>query len=365
MIKDADLKPAGSTRTLRAVYLYFKYCNLKCRHCWINPPFSDKRGVKDDEAPMEDIISALDECRQLGMSSVKLTGGEPFIRSDIFQLLDYLKNNKISVAVETNGTLIGEEEARALKHAGAGHISVSIDGPDADTHEALRGVKGSFNDALRGIESLTREGLKPQMIICLWRGNRDRMVSTLDLAKSLGIKSVKVNPVLGIERADAMSDKDETMNVKEVIESYHHLRQECKRIGGIDLMFDIPPAFYPIVNMQLERLCVCGIFGILGILGNGDVSICGIGQNAEALLLGKIGRDKMSDIWQNHPVFSQIREGVPDKMEGVCGRCMLKLYCLGKCRADAYYTSGSLLAPLPFCQTAYDQGLFPESRLMS
>ena len=54
---------------LRTVYFYSKYCNLKCRHCWINPPYSDTVSVKDDEASLEEIILALEECRRLGMNS--------------------------------------------------------------------------------------------------------------------------------------------------------------------------------------------------------------------------------------------------------------------------------------------------------
>ncbi|MBL7196646.1 MAG: radical SAM protein [Candidatus Omnitrophica bacterium] len=362
-LEDTEPKIARSKYTLGTVYLYFKYCNLKCRHCWINPPYSNERTVKQDEVSLQEIISALGECRELGMRSVKISGGEPFTRGDIFELLKYLKENKIRTTMETNGTLIRQKEAKALKDAGVWHVAVSIDGPTAEIHESLRGVEGSFRDTLEGVKYLKKEGINIQIITCLWRGNKEHIKSTIVLAKMLGANSVKINPINSISRADKMDENNETLTVKETIELYRQLKQDLKKEPSIDTMFDIPPAFYPIVNMRLERLSTCGIFNILGILGDGRISICGIGSSVETLVLGKIGKDSIRDIWQNHPVLKEIRESVPEKLEGICGQCILKNYCLGKCRAEAYYTKGSLLAPISFCQQAYEQGLFPVSRL--
>jgi len=347
--------------SLGTVYLYFKYCNLKCRHCWINPPYSPEPDLKPDEAGMDKIIPALEECRELGCRSVKLSGGEPFTRKDIFELLDYIKEKKLRLTVETNAVRIRQKEARALKEARAGQVAVSLDGPTASLHEALRNVEGSFNDALEGIRAIREEGLNLQIITALWRGNRDHIKSTIVLAKALGANSVKINPLNNISRASVMEKNSETLTVPEVIDFYNHLTEELKREPSINVIFDIPPAFRPIESMAK---CTCGIFGILGILGDGRISICGIGSTTETLILGRIGKDRIKDIWENHPVLKEIRENVPMKMQGICGKCLVKRYCLGKCRAEAYYTNGSLLAPLSFCQIAHEAGLFPESRLI-
>jgi SynChlorMet cassette radical SAM/SPASM protein ScmF len=266
--------------------------------------------------------------------------------------------------METNATLIREKEAKALKEAGAAHVAVSLDGPNAEIHESFRGVPGSYNDALAGIRCLKNEGINNiQIIISLWRGNKDHIKSTIILAKALGANSVKINLINTISRGDAMAQKNETLTVKETIEFHNQLTEELKKGPSIHVTFDIPPAFTPVVNMRID-LCTCGIFNILGILGDGRISICGIGSTTNTLVLGRIGKDRIKDIWENHAVLKQIREGVPKKMEGICGRCMLKSYCLGKCRAEAYYDKGSLLAPLSFCRAADEEGLFPQSRLV-
>ncbi|MFH1479149.1 MAG: radical SAM protein [Candidatus Omnitrophota bacterium] len=364
-LEDPSLYRGNSRYALGTVYLYSKYCNLKCRHCWINPPYSSERTLKKGEITLDEMILVLEECREIGMRSVKLSGGEPFTRPDIFQLLEYLKEKKLGITIETNGIAIREKEAKALKDAGAGHVAISLDGPTAEMHENIRGVEGSFEDTLEGIRYIKKEGLNLQIIISLWKGNKDHIKSTINLAKALGANSVKINPINSIARADIMHEREEALSVRETIEFYRSLREGLKKEPKINVIFDIPPVFRPFINMRLESLCVCGIFNILGILGDGRVSICGIGSSSETLILGKVGKDSIKDIWENHPVLKEIRVNIPGKLEGICGRCIFKTYCLGKCRAEAYYTSGSLLAPLTFCEVAYKEGMFPESRIIN
>ena len=354
----------ASGYTLATVYLYFKYCNLRCRHCWINPPYSSTRALRSDELEMGAIISGLDECRELGMKSVKITGGEPFSREDVFELLAYLKKNSIKINMETNAVLIRQREAVALKEAGVGQVAVSLDGPNAHIHESLRGVDGSFDDALKGINALIKEGVNLQIITCLWRGNIKEVKDTVTFAASLGASSVKINPIHAIARAGSMERSNETLNVKETIDFYNYFAGEFKEDKPVKVIFDIPPAFRPMKNAGRERFGSCGIFNILGILGDGRISICGIGSVADALVLGRIGEDKIKDIWHNNSVLKDIRANVPSRLEGICGRCIFKGYCLGKCRANAYYLRGSVIAPLDFCQAAYEEGLFPGSRMI-
>jgi len=364
LAEDAPALSNAAGWTLATVYLYFKYCNLRCRHCWINPPYSSTRSLKSDELAMSAIIAALDECRELGMGSVKITGGEPFARQDIFELLEYLKKNGVRIDMETNAVLIRGPEAKALKEAGVRQVAVSLDGPDARTHEYLRGVNGSFDDALKGIGALIKEKLSVQIITCLWKGNIDRVKDTVLLAASLGASSVKINPVHAIARAHSMERSEETLGVRETIDFYHRLTGELKEEKRVRLIFDIPPAFRPMKEACRERIGSCGIFNILGLLGDGRISICGIGSVADALVLGRIGEDKIKDVWHNNSVLKDIRADVPSRLEGICGRCIFKNYCLGKCRANAYYLGGSIRAPLAFCQAAYEEGLFPESRMI-
>lgn len=351
--------PTDSIPALRRIYLYLSgRCNLACRHCWINPA---QGGPGDGELPLEALQGILDRARELGLSSVKLTGGEPMLHPGAMDLVRWLHATGLAVVVETNGTRIGPAEAEVLCHAQA-QVAVSLDGPTAEAHEALRGTPGCFAAALRGMDALRRAGARVQIVTCLYRANRHDMRAMPALARRLGARSVKVNPVVGITRAAAMHRGGELLGVAEILQA----RDEMVPIAdaeGIRLQFDVPPAFEPVARLRSSPIQTCGILNILGVLHNGHASMCGIGQVLPELDMGDLTALDVRRVWREAPLLRALRAEVPDGLGGVCGRCMLKRYCLGKCLAHDYLLSGRMFAGHSFCREAYEAGLFPQSRL--
>jgi len=148
---------------LRTVYLYATgACNLKCSHCWVNPEFQDEsyRGsLHIDPALVE---KTLVQGKPLGLSSFKITGGEPLLHPSIRRILSFLSDEGMRLTMETNGTLIDQDMADFLASCkNLGFMSVSLDGADAPTHEKLRGVEGSFDKAVSGIRYLVAAGIRP------------------------------------------------------------------------------------------------------------------------------------------------------------------------------------------------------------
>lgn len=311
---------------------------------------------------LDEIKSLVTDAKDLGLKSIKLTGGEPFLMDDIISLLKWLKSENIFINIETNGTLIGDKEAEVLKATNAS-VSVSIDAPVASVHDYFRGVDGAFDKAVNGIDALRRCGVKFQLIACLYRGNIDIMENMIQFAKDMGASSLKINPVNKVGRAQKMQEEGELLSVVETIKFYNHFQEKIKADNSIKVFFDIPPAFKPIRVVQKEG-STCAIHHILGILGDGTISICGIGSTVHELSMGSIYKNDIREVWNHHPILELIRDGVPHKLEGICGKCILKNYCLGKCRADSYYHYGSLTKPLQFCQEAYELGIFPKARLV-
>jgi len=352
------------TPTLATVYLYYSSgCNLACRHCWIDPEFITQGNSKTDLS-LDKLTAALDECIPLGLRSVKITGGEPFIRQDIFGLLDYLVSKNINITIETNGTLIKEKEAQAIKDAKVSHVAISIDAPTEELHEELRQVKGSFKAAVEGVRQLKKAGVDNlQIIMCLWRKNAHLLNQMISLVKDLGASSLKINPVTPTCRGDSMEKDNLILSPQEVLDIYKQFKG-CSGNNGIRVCFDIPQVFFSFEYFKQDSPGVCGIKNLLGILADGRISICGIGRNVDQLVLGWVGKDSLRDIWENSPILKKIREEIPQKMQGICGKCMFRFYCLGKCRAQVFYDSGDLLAPFYFCQQAYEQGFFPKNRLV-
>ena len=104
------------------------------------------------------------------------------------------------------------------------------------------------------------------------------------------------------------------------------------------------------------------------MLPDGSYALCGIAATARAsepsMIFGKVGEMPLERIWHEHPTLRLLRGGIPDRLEGVCERCIMKTACLGNCPAENYQRTGSLWGPYWFCEAAEQVGLFPASRLI-
>jgi len=348
------------TPPLRSIYLYLTgSCNLNCRHCWIDPAFEAGPGKY---LPWSDLKGIFEQAKELGLRSVKITGGEPFLHPEICEILPAMKAMDLDLGMETNGTLIGEKEARALKEAKV-RFSVSLDGPCAEVHEALRGVKGAFERTLQGIEALRREGLGFQVIFCLYKENQGRLPEMISLAKELGAHSLKINPITGMARSEKMKEAGELLSLAEVLALRRGLADHVTGNNGFRVILDLPPAFLSLQEIGKHGLCSCGILNMLGVLHNGRAGLCGIGEHLKALDFGDLLNLGVRKVWEENEVLLSLRRNVPQNLSGICGRCMFRRYCLGKCLAQTYYETGNLFEGYPFCEDAFKNRLFPETRL--
>ena len=351
---------------LRQLYFYLTGgCNLRCRHCWIAPTFEEK----DHSARSLDpglFRSIIAQAKPLGLTSVKLTGGEPLIHPDIEGILDHIRQEGLHLTVETNGTRCTPQLAAKLHACNTAFVSVSLDGSDAETHEWIRGVPGCFDAALEGVKNLVDAGFHPQIIMTVMRRNQHQMESLVRLAESVGAGSVKFNLVQPTSRGERMHERGETLDVTRLVDLGRWVEQELAPRAGIKIFYSHPPAFRPMGRMFGDKgngTGICGIFGILGVLGDGSYALCGIGESVEELVFGHAETDRLEQVWNHHPVLAEIREGLPAKLDGICSRCLMRSFCLGSCIAQNYYRSKRLWAPFWYCEEAEKAGLFPETRL--
>jgi radical SAM protein with 4Fe4S-binding SPASM domain len=110
---------------------------------------------------------------------------------------------------------------------------------------------------------------------------------------------------------------------------------------------------------------VCGILGILGVLSDGSYALCGIGETIPELVFGHAASSTLKRVWTRTPVLRELRRGLPQKFEGICGECVMKGACLGSCIAQNYYRNRSLWAPYWYCEEAFNASLFPPTRHIS
>lgn len=354
---------------LKSFYLYMvNGCNLACRHCWITPTFVKGNPDPGDCLDLELLREAVAEAKPLGLSHAKLTGGEPTLHPQFVEIVDMLSAEGLGMGMETNGTLIDATLARHLKEAtNLSFVSVSIDGACAATHDEFRNVDGAFEAALRGLDNLVEAGYENvQVITCPHRGNVDELEEVVQLAVEHGAGSIKFNPVTRSGRGIAMHERGEALDHEQVLALTHHVLGELQDRTTIRLITCPPPAMLTVKELlrTQEGGGSCHVRHVLGLLGAGDMALCGIGRSVPELCYGKLGEDSLREVWCTHPTLLQLRRDLDDvaNYPGVCGDCIHAARCLTHCVAQNYVDSGCLVWPSLLCAEAGRRGEFSTSR---
>jgi len=197
------------------------------------------------------------------------------------------------------------------------------------------------------------------------RKNVGQIEALIRLAESLGAGSVKFNVVQPIARGEDMHRAGEALSIEELIELGRKMELVPAPEARLPVYFDHPPAFLPLSRMfgSRGRGCArCGILGVLGVLADGSYALCGIGETESDLVFGNAQSDRLKDVWAGSAVLRDIREGMPNRLGGICGHCLMKSICLGTCVAQNYHRSKSIWGPYWYCEEALKRGLFPRTR---
>ncbi len=338
-------------------------CNLRCRHCYFAPTFDDTPGNRTGEISYEQICRAIDDMLPFGLRMCKLSGGEPFLRDDLMDICYYVDSRGVRVNIETNGTLVKRHHADTLAQLRSHtHVSVSIDGAKAETHESLRGIEGCFRQAMEGLEHLVRAGLNVQVIAAAYQGNKSELPRLLDMCAAKGARSFRLCFINAIGRAKNLP----LISHKECLDLEKQFAEHAES-RGIKYCSSMPVGLKSITHIMETRAlnCRCNITSNLGILADGTITICGMGRYARDFQFGKLGEDDLSEVWMTHPTLKLVREGIPSRLRGVCGRCVARLTCLGHCRIEnENVTLDSFFDPFPRCAEMEKLGLFPNSRIV-
>jgi radical SAM protein with 4Fe4S-binding SPASM domain len=332
-----------------------KACNLRCLHCY---SISGKK--LKDELSLEEIKKVIDQAKELGAIRIFFTGGEPFIRPDILEILKYTDEQKFAMYISTNGTLLNKNvinSLQSLKHLRT--LQFSIDGLSR-THDLIRGKKGTFKKAITWMKfakkTFKNTNTKIVLIFVLTKKNKDEVTKVYKLAISLGVDAfglIPLYPVKRSEKAEDISPQEKFRIFKDLCKIYITKKPKTK-IGLL-----IPPGLIPKPLKEIEYGCgyVCSFPSMLGIDANGDVAPCDGLFSFKNFILGNVRKDSLKKIW-NHPLMKKLREIKPSNLKGICKQCEYLEFCMGGCRARAFIEYGNFNAPNPLCQSFYDNNLF-------
>lgn len=326
-------------------------CNLRCTHCYQN-------GDHPDEMILPEIAALIDEVGEMladwekayGISivaSFNVTGGEPFLRRDIFDVLAKLKESGFKTYILTNGILISPDIAARLSDLGVSGVQISIEGPE-EIHDAIRG-KGSFAATVKGMQHLIDAGLALTLNTTLSAVNAAHFPAVMELASSLGAQRVGFSRLVPSGRGTKMMD--EMLSVDALKDIYQRIFLFEGNGPGITTGDPIAaqlwnPSGEDEENPVAAGGCAAGISGVT-ILSDGTVTPC----RRLPLPIGNIRKDSLREIWATSDVLNNLRD--KSCYEGKCGTCSKWSACRG-CRAIAFAFSqakdrSSYLAEDPQC----------------
>ncbi|PTD93612.1 heme b synthase [archaeon SCG-AAA382B04] len=319
-------------------------CNLTCKHCRA----SSIKEPEKEELSTEKIKEITDEIADIGNILI-LSGGEPLMRDDIYEIADYADKQGLRVVLATNGTLFTDENVKKLKDVGIQRVSISIDGATAESHDEFRGVDGAFEDVMEGIEVLKRNEMPFQINTTITKKNVDQMEDILTLSQDLGAVALHIFLLVPTGRGEELEDQEITPQRYEEVLNWFYDKQD-----EVDMEFKATcaPHYYRIMAQKGGEFGEKGLDaktgGCLGgkafcfISRTGKVYPCGY-LPVEA---GDVTENSFKDIWRESEVFNNLRQ--PDRLKGKCGECEYKLIC-GGCRARAYSETGGYLEEEPYC----------------
>jgi radical SAM protein with 4Fe4S-binding SPASM domain len=307
-------------------------CNLKCSHCYINA--ADKK--LENELTTEEGKRLIDQICETSHPLLVLSGGEPLLRPDVYELIQYGSNKGLKMGLGSNGSLIDDIVAKKLKEVGITTVSISIDSHIAAQHDDFRGVIGSWERAVNAIKVLRANNILVQVNTTLTHDNYDQIDDIMRFSESIGVENFHLFFLVptgrGVKMDDISPQKYEDMITTTFAKVSKHrlnVRPSCApqfmRIAqgmGLDMR-------------QWIRGCIAGMY-YCRIYPNGDITPC-------PYLPVKIGnvRDKnFKEIWQNSAMFKALRD--PNALTGKCGICDYKTLC-GGCRARAYGLSADFI----------------------
>lgn len=326
-------------------------CNLACIHCRAKAttqPWPGELTLKESKALLKDVAS-------FATPIIILTGGEPLLRPDIFEIAEYGTGLGLRMVMAVNGTLITGEYADKMNQTGIKRVSISLDGATAESHDSFRAVDGAFAAALNGIKVLKEAEMPFQINTTITKANLAELPEINRMVNDLGAAAHHIFLLVPMGRGKDIRELEITaMEYEETLNWFYDQRGKT----AMQLKATCAPHYYRILRQKahakgekvsfethgldaVTRGCLGGT-GFCFISHEGKVQPCGY-LEIEA---GDIKKEPLSRIWETSEVFCNLRNF--DALKGKCGVCEYRRVC-GGCRARAYEATGDYMGEEPLC----------------
>lgn len=338
-------------------------CNLKCVHCRSS---SELEVAEHPDFTLEEAKATIDNIVAYASPVLVLSGGEPLLREDIFDIAQYGTDKGLRMCIATNGTLVTDEVCRKMKEVGIRMVSLSIDGATAETHDDFRSQEGAFDGTIRAIELLKKYEIPFLVNSSFTVRNRHEIPDIYRLVKGLGATAWYMFMIVPTGRGEDIMEELIPEDVYDEILEWHYETE--KQEDELLMRPTCAPHYYRIVRQKAKeegevfkrRNLKFSTGGSKGCLA-GQL-ICLIDVDGEVLpcsyfpkSAGNIKETSFKTIWEESELFLNLRDFKSYK--GSCGACEYVNVC-GGCRARSHAMTGDYLAPEPFC--SYTPGKLQE-----
>lgn len=342
-------KPADTNRPI-VVWNSTRSCNLRCVHCYI-----DAQPKKDaGELTTEQAKAMIDDLASFGAPVLLFSGGEPFLRQDLFELGQYALSKGLRTVISTNGTLITKETAQRIKDTGFSYVGISLDGTEA-TNDKFRKESGAFQKTLKGIRNCHASGVRAGLRFTINKHNFQDVAGIFDLIEGEGIRRACFYHLVYAGRGSAMVKDDLTS--AQARDTMDLIFDRTIRLTGKNPDAEIltvdnhADGVYLYLRLKKENKKKADeVLNLLKInggnksgIGIADVDNLGFvhfDQFWRHYSIGNVKTRKFSEIWldESDELLKGLRNRLP-LLKGKCGRCHFQDICAGnfRVRAEAVY----------------------------
>lgn len=327
-------------------------CNLKCKHCYASS------GTRfENEMSFEEIKNLVDQLEEMNVTYVTVTGGEPLMRPDVFEIIKYIRNKNMNVMLTTNGTLMTQEIIDKLKNLGVDSVQISIDSHLEQVHDAFRGMQGAYKKSIEGIKLCKKNNMKVSIMSTLSAINRKYLRELMNLALELKVDAFGIERFVPEGRGIANEKEiiisaDDLKRCLEILYEYRKSSKETFFTTNDPLFAFVDGSYKTLYDLYKKNPKLCGGCSVghasFVITPDGEVGLC----TRLYKRIGSIREKNIKDIISENEVIQKICDR--DNLEGRCGKCKYKKIC-GGCRGWAYNTTGNYLSEDNLCWLKDDE----------
>jgi radical SAM protein with 4Fe4S-binding SPASM domain len=370
----AVAKSAKDRRPI-VVWNLTRTCNLKCVHCYTASEAKKYPGEIDTAKAKE----VLDDLAEFNVPAVLFSGGEPLVRSDLFELAAHARSRGLHVVLSTNGTLIDRAVAQKLKDLEFAYVGISLDSAIPAVHDEFRGMQGAFERTMKGFRHCREVGQKVGLRLTLTRHTAQNLDKLFDLIEAEGIDRACFYHLCPAGRGKdifAPTPEQARAAVDTIITRTNDLLSRGKRVEilTVDNHCDGPYLYlrmqrenHPRAEQVLEMLKWNGGGRYSSGVGIADIDFLGnvhADQFSMYRSFGNVKERKFSEIWQDlsNPILAGLKDRLP-LLEGRCAACKFKEFCAGGLRGRAEISTGDPWASDPGCYLTDEEIGLPKLEL--